>query len=153
MSGPSTDARWMRRALELAGRCRPVPSAYCVGAVIVARDGQEIGSGFSRETGPVAHAEEVALARAGGGHPGLAGATLYSTLEPCSERGSAPRSCTELILAAGIGRVVFAWREPPLFVADCQGAELLAAAGVTVTELAEFAPQARAVNAHLPVGD
>ena len=36
-----------------------------------------------------------------------------------------PRTCTQLIIASGIGRVVIAWREPSLFVADCQGYELL----------------------------
>ena len=82
-------------------------------------------------------------------HPSLRDATMYTTLEPCSMRSSRPRSCTELIIAAGIGRVVLAWREPPLFVADCQGAELLAAAGVMVTELPELAEAARAPNAHL----
>jgi diaminohydroxyphosphoribosylaminopyrimidine deaminase/5-amino-6-(5-phosphoribosylamino)uracil reductase len=84
----------------------------------------------------------------GGGGPGLATATLYSSLEPCSVRASRPRTCTELILAAGMRRVVFAWREPAVFV-DCQGAEILAAAGVEVVELPEFAAVARSVNAHL----
>jgi diaminohydroxyphosphoribosylaminopyrimidine deaminase / 5-amino-6-(5-phosphoribosylamino)uracil reductase len=82
----------------------------------------------------------------------LQGATLYSTLEPCSQRLSRPRTCTDLILAAGIGRVVIAWREPSLFVADCRGSELLTEAGVTVVELADLARQARAVNAHLRLG-
>ena len=49
-------------------------------------------------------------------------------------RRSRRQTCTELILAAGIARVVFALREPPLF-ADCDGAELLARAGVEVVEL------------------
>jgi diaminohydroxyphosphoribosylaminopyrimidine deaminase/5-amino-6-(5-phosphoribosylamino)uracil reductase len=42
-----------------------------------------------------------------------------------------------------------AWREPKLFVADCQGHELLTAAGVTVVELPDLADQARAANSHL----
>jgi diaminohydroxyphosphoribosylaminopyrimidine deaminase/5-amino-6-(5-phosphoribosylamino)uracil reductase len=54
-----------------------------------------------------------------------------------------------LIIAAGVRRVVIAWREPGLFVADCQGCELLATAGVSVIELANLASRARAVNAHL----
>jgi diaminohydroxyphosphoribosylaminopyrimidine deaminase / 5-amino-6-(5-phosphoribosylamino)uracil reductase len=47
--------------------------------------------------------------------------------------------------------VVTAWREPSLFVADCQGYELLTSAGVTVVELPELAKQAKAVNSHLPL--
>ncbi len=47
--------------------------------------------------------------------------------------------------------MVIAWREPSLFVADCQGYELLTQAGVTVVELSELGEQARAMNAHLSV--
>ncbi len=83
--------------------------------------------------------------------PRLATATIYSTLEPCSQRKSRPRTCTQLILEAKIPRVVIAWREPSLFVADCQGYELLTQAGVTVAELPELAEKARAMNAHLSV--
>jgi diaminohydroxyphosphoribosylaminopyrimidine deaminase / 5-amino-6-(5-phosphoribosylamino)uracil reductase len=139
-------------ALDLARRCPPADSAYSVGAVIVGQDGREIARGYSRDTDPHVHAEESALATVAAGDPRLAAATLYSTLEPCSERRSRPRSCTRLILDAGLGRVVLAWREPALFVPDGQGRELLARAGVTVVELPEFAARARAVNAHLALG-
>jgi diaminohydroxyphosphoribosylaminopyrimidine deaminase/5-amino-6-(5-phosphoribosylamino)uracil reductase len=97
----------------------------------------------------VAHAEESALGKLSPGEPRLAGATIYSTLEPCSRRKSRPRTCTELIIAAGLRRVVFAWREPAVFVADAQGYELLSRAGITVTELPEFAADAIAPNRHL----
>jgi diaminohydroxyphosphoribosylaminopyrimidine deaminase / 5-amino-6-(5-phosphoribosylamino)uracil reductase len=95
------------------------------------------------------HAEESALAKLTGSGVDLHGATLYSTLEPCSQRASRPLSCTALILEAGVGRVVLAWREPSLFVADARGVELLTAAGVAVLELPELAEAARAVNAQL----
>jgi pyrimidine deaminase RibD-like protein len=104
--------------------------------------------GWSRRTGPHDHAEEVALVAlaAAGGDP--AGGTLYSSMEPCSQRRSRRHTCTELILAAGIARVVFALREPPLF-ADCHGAELLAKAGVEVVEWPELADRVRRINAAL----
>jgi diaminohydroxyphosphoribosylaminopyrimidine deaminase/5-amino-6-(5-phosphoribosylamino)uracil reductase len=143
------DQRWMGLAVELAWQCPPSPGAYSVGAVIVGADGTELSRGFSRETDPVAHAEEVALGTLSPGDPRLPGATLYSTLEPCSQRKSRPRSCTELIIAAGLRAVVIAWREPALFVADCQGYELLTEAGLVVTELPAFAAQATAPNRHL----
>jgi diaminohydroxyphosphoribosylaminopyrimidine deaminase/5-amino-6-(5-phosphoribosylamino)uracil reductase len=54
------------------------------------------------------------------GDPRLAAATLYTTLEPCTERKSLPRTCTQLVLAAGVRRVVYAYREPSLFVAQCR---------------------------------
>ena len=111
---------------------------------------REISRGFSREGGdPVVHAEESALGKLAADDPRLAGATIYSTLEPCSQRKSRPRTCTQLIIAAGLRRVVIGWREPALFVADCQGYELLAEAGLEVAELPALAELAAAPNRHL----
>jgi 5-amino-6-(5-phosphoribosylamino)uracil reductase len=118
--------------------------------VIVGADGTEVSRGYSREGGdPVVHAEESALGKLAAGDPRLPGATIYSTLEPCSERKSRPCTCTQLIIASGIRRVVIAWREPSLFVADGQGVELLTQAGLDVTEMPSFAAQAAAPNRHL----
>jgi diaminohydroxyphosphoribosylaminopyrimidine deaminase / 5-amino-6-(5-phosphoribosylamino)uracil reductase len=140
----------MRLAVSLAARCPPSDTAFSVGAVVVDAAGKELTRGFSREGGdPVVHAEESALGKLSPGDPRLAGGTIYSTLEPCSQRKSRPRTCTELIIAAGLRRVVMAWREPALFVADGQGYELLSRAGLTVTELPEFAAEAIAPNRHL----
>ena len=153
--GPAgADRRWLREAIELSRRSPVSARAYSVGAVIVDADGEIVATGFSRERDARDHAEEAALRTAAAANTTpdaarrLAGATLYSSLEPCSVRVSRPRSCTELVLAAGIRRVVFAWREPALF-ADCQGAEKLSAAGVTVVEVPELADEVRGVNAHL----
>jgi len=148
--GGVDDAGWMRVAVALARECPPSESAFSVGAVIVGADGRELSRAFSREGGDLAaHAEEAALGKLADGEPRLTGATIYSTLEPCTQRTSRPRTCTGLIIAAGLVRVVIAWREPALFVADCQGVELLSAAGLTVTELPEFAADAAAPNRHL----
>jgi diaminohydroxyphosphoribosylaminopyrimidine deaminase / 5-amino-6-(5-phosphoribosylamino)uracil reductase len=147
--GDSADERWMRLAIELAWQCPPSLTAYSVGAVIVDASGDEISRGFSREGDPEVHAEESALGKLPADDPRLAGATIYSTLEPCSQRRSRPRTCTQLIIAAGLRRVVIAWREPTLFVADCQGYELLAEAGLEVTELQALASLAAAPNGHL----
>ena len=143
------DREWLSTAVDLAWRCPPSPSAFNVGAVIVDADDRELARGWSRETDDKVHAEESALLRLGTDHPRLPGATIYSSLEPCSIRRSRPASCTQLIIASGIRRVVFAWREPSLLVEDCQGIELLEAAGIEVLELPEFAAQVQAANAHL----
>ncbi|MZE70930.1 deaminase [Streptomyces sp. SID5789] len=143
------DLRWMRRAIDLAALCPPAVGAYSVGAVLVGGDGKELASGFSRATGPREHAEEVALDQVDPHDPRLAAATLYSTLEPCSQRSAARVPCARRIIAAGVPRVVTAWREPSLFVEDCVGHELLVDAGVVVVEVPELAEAARAVNAHL----
>ena len=141
---PDPDRRWLLAAIELSRSCPVVDTAYAVGAVIVGTDGRELARGYSRETNPIEHAEEAALGRAAA----LRYATIYTSLEPCTARRSRARPCTELILSAGIRRVVFALREPPLF-ADCDGAEALAAAGVEVVELTEFAELVRRINGHL----
>ncbi|MEU4626527.1 deaminase [Actinoplanes sp. NPDC023801] len=142
------DHRWMRRAIELATRCPASTSAFSVGAVIVDGDGTELASGWSRDSDPQVHAEESALTRVGD-RSRLRTATMYSTLEPCTKRASRPHAtCAGLIIAAGIPRVVIAWREPDLFV-TCEGVALLIAAGIEVVELPEFAAAARAANSHL----
>jgi diaminohydroxyphosphoribosylaminopyrimidine deaminase/5-amino-6-(5-phosphoribosylamino)uracil reductase len=146
-----SDLGWLAQAIELARRCPPSASAFSVGAILVAADGRVIATGYSRERDLHDHAEEVALARAAGQSAELAGATIYTSLEPCRTRLSRLRSCSELILAAGIRRVVLAWREPPLFVPG-GGAAWLAERGVSVIEVPELAEAARAVNAHLLPG-
>jgi diaminohydroxyphosphoribosylaminopyrimidine deaminase/5-amino-6-(5-phosphoribosylamino)uracil reductase len=158
------DVRWLREAIELSKRCPPSDTAFSVGALLVSgdhtREDAVIATGFSRERDPHDHAEETALAKAaeaaadaelgdtGLADTGLADATMYTSLEPCLRRLSRPRSCAQLIVAAGIRRVVLAWLEPPLFVPG-GGARWLRDQGVTVVEMAELGDEARAVNAHL----
>ncbi|WP_433660748.1 dihydrofolate reductase family protein [Nocardia sp. CA-128927] len=143
------DIRFMQRAIELARLCPPSETAFSVGAVIVA-DGVEIATGYSRETDAKVHAEESALDKLDANDPRLARATIYTTLEPCSQRGTATRlPCTDRILRAGIPRVVLAWREPTTFVTNCVGVEKLRQHGVEVVELAELAAAAMAMNRHL----
>ncbi|MFD8578438.1 deaminase [Streptomyces virginiae] len=143
------DVTWMERAIELSRNCPPAEGAFSVGAIIVGADGEELARGYSRETDAHVHAEEAALAKLPADDPRLAGATLYSTLEPCSERKSRPLTCTQLILRSPIRRVVIAWREPSLLVADCVGVETLRVKSVAVVELPELSHQARSVNDHL----
>ena len=138
---------WLAEAVAEALRCTPIPTAYCVGSIIVAADGTELARGYSRETDVSCHAEEVALARAGA-DPRLAEATLYASLEPCGVRRSRPVPCARLIVASPLRRVVYALREPPT-LAPGGGAEILRAAGVTVLELPDLAGGVRAANPQL----
>jgi len=145
-----TDEQWLLLAVEESRRCAPSATAFSVGTVVVDRSGRELARGHSRQGGdPRLHAEEAALAGFAAGDPRLAGATVYTSLEPCTERRSAERTCTELIVRSGAARVVLAWREPALLVADCRGVELLAASGLDVVEMPALAASAAAVNAHL----
>jgi diaminohydroxyphosphoribosylaminopyrimidine deaminase / 5-amino-6-(5-phosphoribosylamino)uracil reductase len=160
--GTAADRRWLRAAIELSRRSSPSVTAYSVGALLVGADGTVLSTGYSRETDPADHAEELALARLGlpagcGGEappPSPAqvfGATLYSSLEPCAVRASRPTPCADLIIASGIGRVAIAWTEPPI-LAPGGGVARLREAGVEVVEVPELAAAAREVNAHL-LGD
>jgi riboflavin-specific deaminase-like protein len=141
------DQRFLRWAVELSRLCPPSGSAFSVGAVIVAEDGEVLATGFSREQEEHDHAEEVALRKLGP-DPRLRHATLYSSLVPCGARASRPLNCVQHIVAAGVPRVVFAWREPRLFTGG-EGAGQLRAAGVAVTEVPALAARAQQVNAHL----
>jgi len=142
----AADRHWLGQAIGLSRRCLPSASAYCVGAVLVGSDGAVLATGFSRERDPYDHAEEAALALVDPTDPRLGPATLYSSLEPCRFRASRPVPCAELIIRAGLRRVVVAWLEPPV-LAPGGGAELLRERGVTVLDVPELAAEARAVNA------
>ncbi|WP_343710333.1 bifunctional diaminohydroxyphosphoribosylaminopyrimidine deaminase/5-amino-6-(5-phosphoribosylamino)uracil reductase RibD [Mycobacterium sp.] len=96
-----------------------------VGAVIVDRDGQVVGVGGTGPAGS-AHAEVVALRRAGGL---AAGGTAVVTLEPCNHHGRTP-PCVDALLQAGVATVVYAVADPTPVAAG--GAARLAAAGVHV---------------------
>ncbi|APA94735.1 dCMP deaminase [Nocardia seriolae] len=144
------DRGWMRHAIGLARLCPHSETAFAVGAVIVGADGVEIEHGWSRETDAKVHAEESALNKLAADDPRLPYATLYSTLEPCSQRASQDRApCTDRILAAGIRRVVIAWREPGTFVENCVGVEKLREHKIEVVELPDLADEAMSMNRHL----
>jgi 5-amino-6-(5-phosphoribosylamino)uracil reductase len=140
------DVQRLKEAIALAAQCPP-SHTFRVGAVITDAGGEVVATGHSGEGDPANHAEEAALAKCAG-DPRLAGATMYSSLEPCSHRSSHPRSCTQLVLDAGIPRVVFAWREPPVFV-DARGTELLRQAGRHVVEVPALTPEVQRENTHL----
>ncbi len=98
----------MGAALALAsrgrGRTAPNPS---VGCLIVAK-GRVIGRGWTQPGGRP-HAEAMALAEAG---ERARGATAYVTLEPCAHVSARGPACTDLLIAAGVARIVAAMGDP-----------------------------------------
>lgn len=129
----------MRRALDLAASDgAPLGPNPRVGCVLIDDTGQVVGEGYHRGAG-TPHAEVVALAAAG---PAARDATAVVTLEPCAHTGRTP-PCTEALLEAGVGRVVFA--QPDLNPIASGGAERLRTAGLDV-EGGVLADQARLVN-------
>jgi len=102
-----------------------------VGCVIVSPTGALIGRGHTQGPGED-HAEIAAARDAERRGQTVIGATLYSTLEPCSFHGRTP-ACSRSIAARGVARVVIGMRDPHPRV-DGQGIAILRAAGVEVVE-------------------
>ena len=119
------DARWMRRAVEVArrgaGRTAPNPM---VGAVVV-REGKLLAEGWTQPPGQD-HAEPHALKQV----DDATGATMYVTLEPCCFFGRTP-PCTDYILASGLKRVVVGMVDPHPRV-NGEGLRILRNAGLEV---------------------
>ncbi|WP_170001898.1 bifunctional diaminohydroxyphosphoribosylaminopyrimidine deaminase/5-amino-6-(5-phosphoribosylamino)uracil reductase RibD [Pseudopontixanthobacter vadosimaris] len=124
------DAEWLDAAARLAIRARPLSRPNpSVGAIIV-RDGRVQGRGWTKAGGRP-HAEAVALAQAG---PNAAGATLYTTLEPCAHASPRGPTCADLCSAAELKRAVIGLEDPDPRTAG-SGIARLVAAGVAVTVL------------------
>jgi diaminohydroxyphosphoribosylaminopyrimidine deaminase / 5-amino-6-(5-phosphoribosylamino)uracil reductase len=121
------DARWMAGALGLAergrGRTAPNPNVGC----LLVRDGRVVGRGWTQPGGRP-HAEAMALAQAG---EAARGATAYVTLEPCAHISPRGPACADLLVAAGVARVVAALRDPDPRT-DGSGFARLQEAGIAV---------------------
>lgn len=133
------DLSFMKQALALAeqGTGLASPGAR-VGAILV-KDGRILGQGFYRYD-DVDHAEIQALDMAG---PAAKGATLFTSLEPCSHVGRTP-PCSTALIEAGVSRVVAAIEDqnPQVQGAGCR---MLRAAGVDV-ECGLLGDEARRLN-------
>ena len=143
-----SDLHWLKLAIELSRNCAKTDKSFAVGAVVLDWSGQLVSTGFSLELGPGWHAEEAALHKAAQQGADLQDGTIYSSLEPCSTRLSGNRCCADLIAEAGIRRVVFALKEPPIFV-NGAGMAVLLQRGVNVTQLQELGPEVEEINRHL----
>ncbi|WAC23142.1 bifunctional diaminohydroxyphosphoribosylaminopyrimidine deaminase/5-amino-6-(5-phosphoribosylamino)uracil reductase RibD [Blastomonas sp. SL216] len=122
-----SDADWMRAAIALAGRGRalssPNPSVGCV----LVRQGRVTGRGWTARGGRP-HGEAMALDQAG---DSARGATAYVTLEPCAHDSARGPACADLLIAAGLARVVIGCQDPDPRT-NGAGIARLRAAGITV---------------------
>lgn len=124
---PEDDLRWMAEAIELGQSVRAITSPNpWVGAVLVPVGEDPVSLGATSPPGGP-HAEAVALELAGSSGRG---ATVYTTLEPCSHHGRTP-PCADALIAAGVGRVVVGVADPDPNVAG-RGIERLRQAGIPV---------------------
>lgn len=109
----SRDEAFMNQAIELAANCksersdRPSPLV----AAVVVLDGEVKASAFRGERNPGEHAEFLALELCS--DPAwLHNATVYTTLEPCTQRGKGKMACAHRLLQRGVGRVVIGMLDP-----------------------------------------
>ena len=119
----------MQAAIALATRSRglstPNPNIGC----LIVRDGQIVGRGWT-QAGGRPHAEAMAIEAAG---ERARGATAYVTLEPCAHVSPRGPACADLLITAGVVRVVASVRDPDPRT-DGQGLARLAAAGIAVSD-------------------
>nr|WP_293876041.1 MULTISPECIES: bifunctional diaminohydroxyphosphoribosylaminopyrimidine deaminase/5-amino-6-(5-phosphoribosylamino)uracil reductase RibD [unclassified Sphingomonas] len=122
------------------GRTTPNPNVGCV----IVRDGRVVGRGWTQPGGRP-HAEAMALAQAG---EAARGATVYTTLEPCAHLSPRGPACANLLVAAGVGRVVVALGDPDPRT-DRIGMARLRDAGIAVTQDVRAAEAARSMAGFL----
>jgi pyrimidine deaminase RibD-like protein len=73
--------------------------------VAIAKDGKILATGHRGESGDGDHGEYCALKKLN--ETDVQGATVYTTLEPCSTRKPPKKSCTERLIDSKVARVVY----------------------------------------------
>ena len=107
------------------GRTTPNPNVAC----IIVADDRVVGRGWTQPGGRP-HAEAMALAAAG---DAARGATSFVSLEPCAHASPRGPACADLLIAAGVARVVIGAGDPDSRT-NGAGAARLAAAGIAVRQ-------------------
>lgn len=140
----------MLQALDLAKKAPPMPTNFCVGAVLVRLDDNGRGvvaDGYTLEYPGNTHAEECCLLKMAAlrstTEEGLAEVmrsphALYTTMEPCFRRLSGKLPCVDRILRqkSWIREVHVGVDEPDTFVGSNPGRRMLEEAGIRVHHVA-----------------
>jgi diaminohydroxyphosphoribosylaminopyrimidine deaminase / 5-amino-6-(5-phosphoribosylamino)uracil reductase len=147
MTQTSTHRDWMKKAIDVSRSSRTEPGrlipAPVVGVVIV-KDGELLGESCRGETKDGQHAEFELLQRLN--DTDLTGATVYTTLEPCSRRNAPKRPCAERLVERGIGAVYIGTYDPNPMIYR-QGWRILRDGGVVLKDFdADLRNEIRILN-------
>lgn len=106
------DREFMRQAIEASRNSRPEPGKPTpkVGAVVV-KDDKVLAVAWRGKEEPGDHAEFIALERMLGSEI-LAGATVYTTLEPCVIRNHPKSPCAKRLIERKVARVLIGMLDP-----------------------------------------
>src|SRR5262245_51426256 len=108
------EVTFMERAIEIA-RNSPVESNRdpYVGAVVVSKDGELLGGACRGQFKSGDHAEYSVLETLLGKEvKEVIGATVYTTLEPCTTRNHPNVPCAKWLIHRGVARVVIGMLDP-----------------------------------------
>jgi pyrimidine deaminase RibD-like protein len=107
-----SDREFMERALEAARKSRTEDGrVHPLVGVVVAKDGHLLALAHRGEKKAGEHAEYTALERTLKNRA-LYGATVYTTLEPCTTRGHPKVPCAQRLIERKVTRVVVGMIDP-----------------------------------------
>ena len=147
---------YMEYALALAKKAPPMPTNFCVGAILVDQvTNHVLATGYTMELPGNMHAEQCCLRKVEGrsmtNDMQPEQWVLYTTMEPCNARASGNKPCTETILDTskrGVGaiRTVYVGvQEPEKFVGENTGRARLEEAGIQYIHVAGLEEEILAV--------
>lgn len=129
------DLIWINRAIEISEQCKPYDEAGRpapkVGAVAVDAHGRFLCEAYRGGRDPREHAEYIVIDEARKKGLDLTGATIYTTLEPCTERGPEKLPCADRLAQSKVSRVCIGIIDPNIDVRH-EGCKKLIAAQKTI---------------------
>jgi pyrimidine deaminase RibD-like protein/NTP pyrophosphatase (non-canonical NTP hydrolase) len=124
----TTEREFIRRAIEEARKSKPEDSrVHPKVGVAVVKDGKLLATAFRGEIAGN-HAEYIAVDKKLHDKP-LAGATVYTTLEPCTTRNHPKIPCAQRLVDRKVSRVVIGMLDPDRRISG-SGQRTLRGAGV-----------------------